>query len=170
MPEIAPKEKRAKSSLTAFQAFFGKPCCRQTKYNSTGPKIRSKCEGQDSMHTRLVKSALLILVSAVVASAADITGNWKADLQTPQGKVEVSYSFKQEGETLTGTWQAAQSPTVQITEGKVSGDKVSFVVKVSAGAGIVFTHEGTIAGDEIQLTMKPSGEFPGSTLVAKKVK
>jgi hypothetical protein len=112
----------------------------------------------------------LILVSAVVASAADITGNWKADLQTPQGKVEVSYSFKQEGETLTGTWQAAQSPTVQITEGKVSGDKVSFVVKVSAGAGIVFTHEGTIAGDEIQLTMKPSGEFPGSTLVAKKVK
>ena len=122
------------------------------------------------MHTRLVKSALLILVSAVVASAADITGNWKADLQTPQGKVEVSYSFKQEGETLTGTWQAAQSPTVQITEGKVSGDKVSFVVKVSAGAGIVFTHEGTIAGDEIQLTMKPSGEFPGSTLVAKKVR
>src|ERR1035437_10490888 len=46
MPEIAPKEKRAKSSLTAFQAFFGKPCCRQTKYNSTGPKTRSKCEGQ----------------------------------------------------------------------------------------------------------------------------
>src|ERR1019366_4745809 len=41
-----PKEKRAKSSLTAFQAFFGKPCCRQTKYNSTGPKTRSKCEGQ----------------------------------------------------------------------------------------------------------------------------
>src|ERR1019366_2265503 len=48
MPEIAPKEKRAKSSLTAFQAFFGKPCCRQTKYNSTGPKTRSKCEGQVS--------------------------------------------------------------------------------------------------------------------------
>src|ERR1035441_11079041 len=46
MPEIAPKEKSAKSSLTAFQAFFGKPCCRQTKYNSTGPKTRSKCEGQ----------------------------------------------------------------------------------------------------------------------------
>src|ERR1039458_1955139 len=49
MPEIAPKEKRAKSSLTAFQAFFGKPCCRQTKYNSTGPKTRSKCEGQASL-------------------------------------------------------------------------------------------------------------------------
>ena len=41
---------------------------------------------------------------------------------------------------------------------------------MNAGGGIVFAHEGTIAGDEIQLTMKPSGEFPGSTLVAKKVK
>jgi len=27
-----------------------------------------------------------------------------------------------------------------------------------------------IHGDEIQLTMKPSGEFPGSTVVAKRVK
>jgi hypothetical protein len=119
---------------------------------------------------QLVKSALLIAVLAVVASAADITGNWKADLQTPQGTVQVSYTFKQEGATLTGTWQAAQSPTVDITEGKVTGDKVSFVVKLGPAAGITFVHEGTIKGDEIQLTMKPSGEFPGSSVVAKRVK
>jgi hypothetical protein len=123
------------------------------------------------MYSRqLVKSALLIAVLAVVASAADITGNWKADLQTPQGTVQVSYTFKQEGATLTGTWQAAQSPTVDITEGKVTGDKVSFVVKLGPGADITFVHEGTIKGDEIQLTMKPSGEFPGSSVVAKRVK
>ena len=119
---------------------------------------------------RLVKSALFIVILAVVASAADITGDWKADLQTPQGKVQVNYTFKQEGETLTGTWQAAQSPTVQISEGKVTGNKVSFVVKVDPNGSMTFAHEGKIDGDEIQLTMKPSGEFPGSTIVAKKVK
>ncbi len=71
-----------------------------------------------TMHTqRVVKSVLLTMIVAVVASAADITGDWKADLETPQGKVQVSYSFKQEGEKLTGTWQAAQSPPVQISEG-----------------------------------------------------
>jgi hypothetical protein len=48
MPEIEPKEKRAKSSLSEFQTFLGEPCCRQTKYNSTGLKTRSKCEGQAS--------------------------------------------------------------------------------------------------------------------------
>jgi uncharacterized protein YggE len=120
---------------------------------------------------QLTKSALLIAVCAVVACAADITGNWKADLQTPQGTVQVNYSFKQDGEKLNGTWQAAQSPTIQITEGKVTGDKVSFVVQLGAnGGGMTFAHEGTIAGDEMKLTMKPSGEFPGSDVVAKRVK
>jgi hypothetical protein len=119
---------------------------------------------------RTAVSALLFLVLSVAASAADITGDWKADLQTPQGTVQVSYSFKQAGETLTGTWQAAQSPTIQISEGKVTGDKVSFVVKIGPDGGMVFAHEGKVTGEEMQLTMKPSGEFPGSTLVAKKVK
>ncbi len=118
----------------------------------------------------LLKPALLIAILAAAASGADITGNWKADLQTPQGMVQVSYSFKQDGETLAGTWQTAQSPTVQISEGKVTGNKVSFVVRIGANPGLTFAHEGTINGDEIQLTMKPSGEFPGSTVVAKRVK
>jgi hypothetical protein len=119
---------------------------------------------------QLVKSALLLLIVAAVASASDITGNWKADLQTPQGQVQVNYVFKQDGETLTGTWQAAQSPTVQISDGKVIGEKVSFVVKMDPAGRMTFAHEGKIAGDQIELTMKPSGEFPGSTVVAKKVK
>ena len=118
----------------------------------------------------LSASVLLTLILVAVASAADITGNWKADLQTPQGMVQVSYSFKQAGETLTGTWQTAQSPTVQISDGKVTGNKISFVVNIDAAHGLTFAHEGTIKGDEIQLTMKPSGEFPGSEVVAKRVK
>ena len=122
------------------------------------------------MHTHhLTKLALLILLLAVAASAADITGNWKADWDHPQGKLQISYTFKQEGEKLTGTWQAAQSPICQIGEGKVTGDKVSFVV-MGPNNGINIAHEGKINGDEIQLTMKPVGEFPGSNVIAKRVK
>lgn len=122
------------------------------------------------MHKLLVQSALLIAVLAAVASAADITGNWKADLQAPQGMVQVNYTFKQDGDKLTGTWQAAQSPTVEITEGKITGDKVTFVVNLAPNGAMTFAHEGTIKGDEIQLKMKPSGEFPGADVVAKRVK
>ena len=119
---------------------------------------------------RIGKSVLFIVILAAVASAADITGNWKADLQTPQGQVQVNYTFKQDGEKLTGTWQAAQSPTVQISDGKVTGDKVSFLVKMDPDGRMTFAHEGKISGDQIELVMKPSGEFPGSTVVAKKTK
>jgi len=117
----------------------------------------------------LLRSCLFLAALSLLASAADITGDWKADLQTPQGVVQVSYSFKQEGEALSGTWQAAQTPTVQITDGKVTGDKVSFVVKIEA-AKMVFAHEGEIKGEEIRFTMKPSGEFPGSVVTARRVK
>jgi hypothetical protein len=41
---------------------------------------------------------------------------------------------------------------------------------MDANGDLTFVHEGKIDGNEIQLTMKPSGEFPGSTVVAKKVK
>jgi len=52
----------------------------------------------------------------------------------------------------------------------VTGDKVVFVVNMGPNANMIFAHEGKIEGDQIQLTMKPSGEFPGSTVVAKRVK
>ena len=130
------------------------------------------CRGRRhlSMQSKIILSGLLIFLLAAVSSAADITGKWQGDLQTPQGTVLVSYTFKQDGESLTGTWQAAKSPTVEITDGKVTGNKVAFVVKVGPGGVMVFAHEGEIKGEEIQLTMKPSGEFPGSTVLAKKVK
>ena len=122
------------------------------------------------MRRQAVKSALFVLILGLAASAADITGNWKGDLETPQGKVTVSYSLKQDGETLTGTWQAAQSPTVEISEGQIKGDKLSFLVKIGANGAMTFAHEGKVKGDELELTMKPSGEFPGATVIATRVK
>src|ERR1051325_10132071 len=107
------------------------------------------------------RQAALILLVTTGFLGAEVTGKWQADLETPQGKVKVHYVFQQEGETVTGTWQTAQSPTVQIEEGKVSGDKISFVVKVRPNNGLTLVHEGTITGDEIRFVMKPSGEFPG---------
>ena len=121
------------------------------------------------MHKRpFAMSIVLLLALATAAGAADISGSWKADLETPQGKVAISYSFQQDGDKLTGTWQTAQSPTCQISEGRIEGDKLSFVVKPVPS--VTFAHEGKIVSGEIQLTMKPSGEFPGATVVAKRVR
>jgi len=48
--------------------------------------------------------------------------------------------------------------------------QLSLSATVGEGGSMTIAHEGTIIGDEIPLTMKPSGEFPGATVVAKRVK
>jgi hypothetical protein len=102
-------------------------------------------------------------------SAADLTGAWKADLESPHGPVVISYAFTQDGDKLTGTMQAGRTPQLQLENGKVEGDKVSFSVKI-ADTGLVFAHTGKVSGDEISFTIEPSGEFPGAKTVAKRVK
>jgi hypothetical protein len=81
------------------------------------------------MHTRLLKLlalAFLAAMTASLASAADIAGRWSAAIETAIGTQNYVYTFKVDGAKLTGTAKqdAAESP---IEDGKVEGDKVSFV-------------------------------------------
>lgn len=112
----------------------------------------------------------LTLVMAGLVSAADLTGTWKAQWQFPGRAVEVTYTFKQTGQMLTGTMQGGQSPKRDISEGKVTGDQVSFVLNTPGGE-MKFVHEGKASGDDdIEFTIKPYGDFPGQVVAAKRAK
>jgi hypothetical protein len=110
-----------------------------------------------------------MVVSTALAFAADITGAWSAQMGGPNGDgFSISFTFKQDGAKLTGTVAGPQGDPLQISDGKVDGDKVSFSVNFN---GTTFKHEGTISGDEIKLTMKSdAGDFPGGPLTLKKTK
>jgi hypothetical protein len=102
---------------------------------------------------KLLLSAVVLLVvfSAVSASAADISGKWTAQDKDPEGNPStITYEFKQEGVELTGT-VSIPIETANISNGSVDALGVSFVAVFSFGA---FTHTGTIHGDEITLTVK----------------
>src|SRR5437867_1400353 len=71
---------------------------------------------------------ILIVVFVITASAADVTGTWKATSETPNGSFETTFVFKVEGEKLTGTAENRFSGEVPITDGKVDGDNLSFTV------------------------------------------
>ena len=62
----------------------------------------------------------------------------------------ITYVFKQEGTQLTGTVEIP-ADTAKVSNGKVDGDKVSFVAVFSLGT---ITHTGAVQGDEITLTVK----------------
>lgn len=73
--------------------------------------------------------SLLFVFVCVAASYAQtgIDGNWKGSRETPNGVIEITYTFKVEGNVLKGTWKT-QFGERELEEGKVDGKKFSFKV------------------------------------------
>lgn len=116
-------------------------------------------------------STLLILVSLAVVSAADVTGKWSATFPTDAGEQQYTYDFVVKGTELTGTAKGNLVGESKITEGKVDGDKISFVENASF-QGMPFRIEYTgvmTSADEIKFTRKVA-DIATEPLVAKRVK
>jgi len=111
---------------------------------------------------------------AAPAAAAGLTGKWRSDFDSPVGPQKYTYDFKADGERLTGkaTGQIGEEKhdPVDIKEGKIKGDEISFVEVLSFnGMEITITYTGRVKGDEIHLTRKV-GDFATEEIVAKRVK
>lgn len=118
----------------------------------------------------LLAAALLCVVFAGAALAADITGNWTGTLQMGDNPFTLTYAFKQDGEKLTGT-VTGPGGDLPLNEGKVVGDKVTFFVTVDmGGTPAKFASEGVIKGDEITITTKSDGGPDMPPMVIKRVK
>jgi hypothetical protein len=125
------------------------------------------------MTGRLITAAALVLGLAGAAAAGDVAGTWTAEFDSQIGVQKYTYVFKVDGETLTGTAtgeRMGDTVEVEITDGKVVGDKVTFTEMLDfQGQQIPITYSGTIAGDEIKFT-RNVGEFATEEIVAKRKK
>ena len=122
--------------------------------------------------TKILRSLVLVALCAVtgVALAADVSGTWTASFDTQVGKQEYTYTLKAEGTSLTGTAKSNLIGDSTLSDGKVDGDKISFVEKGSyQGMPIQFNYTGEIAGDEIRFKRELMG-FPAEEFVAKRSK
>jgi hypothetical protein len=98
---------------------------------------------------------VLMVLLAFSASAADITGNWKGTAETPNGTVERTFIFKQDGTKLTGETNSQFTGRSEITDGKVSGDDVTFtIVAKFQDNDVKLTYKGKISGDTIKFTVE----------------
>ena len=114
-------------------------------------------------------AALMMAFTAATAFAADVTGAWTANMAGPNGdSMKITFTFKQDGAKLTGTAGGPMGDPMEISDGKVDGDKLSFNVSFN---GMTIKHEGVIAGDTIKLTTKSdSGDFPGMEMTLTRAK
>lgn len=118
-----------------------------------------------------VASAVLVLALLAVVHAADVTGKWTAKFMTQVGEQEYTYEFVQKGTTLTGTATGNLTGKTVISDGKVEGDKISFVENAMyMDMPLRFEYTGTVASnDEIQLSRKLM-DFEPEAIVAKRSK
>jgi hypothetical protein len=72
--------------------------------------------------------ALLSCALAAVVFAADATGKWSFETQGRNGPTTQTLNLKQDGGSLTGTLAGGRGGEVQISDGKVDGNNVSFNV------------------------------------------
>jgi len=90
---------------------------------------------------------------ACVALAADISGNWKATAEGPNGQMERTFTFKVDGNKVTGETTSSMLGKSTITDGKIEGDTVTFSITANFnGDEMKIDYKGKIDGDEIKLT------------------
>jgi hypothetical protein len=118
---------------------------------------------------KLMLSIGLIPAVVLVALAADITGTWTAAIETQVGVQNYTYTFKVDGEKLTGKAKS-QFGESEITEGVIKGDDITFVENLNyEGMPLRITYKGKISGDEIKFTRNVA-DIADEPFVAKRAK
>lgn len=124
------------------------------------------------MKARLFLLAIgLALVFIASAQASDITGKWTAQVPGRGGQTrETTFNFMVDGEKLTGTMTGPQGD-IQLADGKIKGDEVSFTVTLSFGGNdLKFIYKGKVSGDEIKFTRQREGADQSQEFTAKRAK
>ncbi len=103
----------------------------------------------------------IVLAVSVMAQGANVTGDWDVTFDTPQGPLTGKFSFKQEGEKLTGTikTQFGEAPL----EGAVKGKEIKFkyTVKVQDQDSTILL-SGAVDGDSVKGDFDFGGVFQGN--------
>ncbi len=94
---------------------------------------------------RFITVILTLLFVAGLCVAQDINGKWKTKMETPNGPVDMTFTFKTNGDTLTG---AAGGPMgeMPISNGKIKDKTFSFDVNFNDWT---ISHWCTAMGDSI---------------------
>lgn len=107
----------------------------------------------------MIRTLFLALCTFGLLQAADITGKWTGPVPGRGGQArDTTFTFKQDGNKLTGSMSGRQGD-VQIEDGKVEGDKISFSVATGQAKSIF---KGTVSGSEIKFTREREGAEPVS--------
>jgi hypothetical protein len=96
-----------------------------------------------------------------------VSGTWKLTIDTPMGRQESTLELTEDGSTLSGT-ASSNGEVIDIFDGSVDGDNVTWKVKITKPISVTATLTGTVNGDEISGHAK-AGFFPAAPFTGVRV-
>jgi hypothetical protein len=98
---------------------------------------------------------MAMLLLAGLAFGATIDGKWTAEMPGMDGApMKLNYTFKADGATLTGSTVGPDGKEIQIKDGKIDGNKISFILAMDMGGQeMKITCKGELAGAELKINM-----------------
>jgi hypothetical protein len=120
-----------------------------------------------------LRNCLIVLGMILIAGAAfaaDVDGKWAGEIAGMDGApMKVSYTFKADGATLTGTTVSPDGKEMAIKDGKINGNNISFSIAFDMGGQeMKIDMKGVVSGETLKLTMDMMGQAMDINL--KKVK
>jgi len=117
--------------------------------------------------TSILIASLVLVTGATAQSDVNVTGEWAFTVETPQGSGSPTFTFKQEGEKLTGNYkgQFGEAPLT----GTVKGGEIKFTIKISAqGQELTITYTGKVETKDSMKGTAVLGEIGEATWTAKR--
>ena len=123
---------------------------------------------------RMLKFTIIVLAISLLAPFAfaqgkDISGRWTATLERGAQSMTVRMDLKLSANYLTGTIDVAPDVTVQIQNGKLEGDRLSFDVTAPEHGHTKSIHfTGDVGDHAIKLRNESSGK-QGRTMTFRRI-
>jgi hypothetical protein len=103
------------------------------------------------------------------AVVSDVTGNWSGSFDFNGTSMPVTFKLKSSAGTVSGTVEGMGPAPIDIHDGKLDGDTVTFTINVDyQGQTYTLSYKGKVQAGQINFDFGTSDGTWGSTLNAKK--
>ena len=103
------------------------------------------------------------------APAPDITGDWKGTFDVNGTPTEMKFHLKSSGSTVTGTIERPGAPPMEVHEGKIDGDTVSFWINTDyEGQTYTIVYKGKVTPGQIVFDLGTADQSWSAQMTAKK--
>lgn len=112
----------------------------------------------------------LALLLPMLSAAAELSGTWSGSMTGRDGNQrEVSFRFVADGPRLTGSMLGPTGNEIEISDGKVQGEEVTFKIVLQwNGNPAALLYRGRLTGTELRLKMQRAGAPRAMEMLLKK--